>query len=214
MTVMGPIALCVAAVTGLLVAEQRGSRNGLWLTKPIASAAFVWLGLESGALDTTYGQFVLAGLVLCMLGDLLLIPLGRAGIFRAGLFAFLLGHVAFSAAFVTRPLSSVGLVAAGASLAVFIYLVMRWLRRYVPSDMVVPVRAYMVVIGAMSALACAVTTAGGPWQVAAGALAFTASDVAVARDRFVRHEFMNRAWGLPLYYGAQLLIAATPALVS
>jgi uncharacterized membrane protein YhhN len=201
-------------VAGLLVAERRGSRNGLWLTKPVASAAFVWLGFESGALDSTYGQFVLAGLVLCMLGDLLLIPLGRAGIFRAGLFAFLLGHVAFSAAFVTRPLSSIGLLAGGASLALFIYLVMRWLGRHVPSDMAVPVRAYMVVIGVMSALACAVTTAGGPWQVAAGALAFTASDVSVARDRFVRHEFMNRAWGLPLYYGAQLLIAASPALVS
>jgi hypothetical protein len=35
----------------------------------------------------------------------------------------------------------------------------------------------------------------------------------VARDRFVRHEFANRAWGLPLYYGAQLLIAATPSLM-
>ena len=57
------------------------------------------------------------------------------------------------------------------------------------------------------------TVAGGPWQVAVGALAFTASDVAVARDRFVKNGFQNRAWGLPLYYGAQLLIAATPVLM-
>ena len=68
-------------------------------------------------------------------------------------------------------------------------------------------------LGAMATLACGVTAAGGPWQVAVGALAFTASDVAVARDRFVKREFLNRAWGLPLYYGAQLLIAATPALL-
>jgi uncharacterized membrane protein YhhN len=211
---MAAIVLCAIAVTGLLLAEHRGSRNGLWLTKPVASAAFIWLGLESGALDSTYGQLVLAGLVLCMIGDVLLIPLGRPGIFRAGLFAFLLGHVAYSAAFVTRPLAAVGLVAGGAALAAFIYLVLRWLGRSVPDDMVVPVRAYMVVIGLMAALACAVTAAGGPWQAAVGALAFTASDVSVARDRFVRHEFRNRAWGLPLYYGAQLLIATTPALVS
>lgn len=46
----------------------------------------------------------------------------------------------------------------------------------------------------------------------AGALAFTASDVSVARDRFVQHGFVNRAWGLPFYYAAQLLIAATPAM--
>jgi uncharacterized membrane protein YhhN len=214
MTMTGPIALCVVAVAGLLLAEHRGSRIALWLTKPVASAAFIWLGLESGALDSTYGRLVLAGLVLCMLGDVLLIPLGRPGIFRAGLFAFLLGHVAYSAAFVTRPLAAVGLVAGGAALSVFIWLVLRWLGRSVPSDMVVPVRAYMAVIGVMATLACAVTAAGGPWQAAVGALAFTASDVSVARDRFVRHEFLNRAWGLPLYYGAQLLIAITPALGS
>jgi len=35
----------------------------------------------------------------------------------------------------------------------------------------------------------------------------------VARDRFVRHQFSNRAWGLPLYYAAQLLLATTPALI-
>lgn len=211
---MRPIALCVVAVVGLLLAERRRSRTGLWFAKPVASAAFIWLGLESGALDTVYGQFVLAGLVLCMLGDVLLIPHDQPGVFRAGLFAFLLGHVAYSAAFVTRPLAPVGLVAGGMALAAFIYLVLRWLGRSVPADMVVPVRAYMLVIGVMSALACAVTAAGGPWQAAVGALAFTASDVSVARDRFVRHEFANRAWGLPLYYGAQLLIATTPALVS
>ncbi len=211
---MGPIALCVIAVIGLLLAERRGSRVGLWLTKPVASAAFIWFGLEAGALDTRYGQLVLAGLALCMLGDVLLIPLGKPGIFRAGLFAFLLGHVAYSAAFLTRPLAPVGLVAGGLALAAFIYLVLRWLGRSVPAGMVLPVRAYMLVIGVMSALACAMTAAGGPWQAAVGALAFTASDVSVARDRFVRHEFANRAWGLPLYYGAQLLIATTPALVS
>lgn len=165
---MQPILLCVIAVAGLLIAERRGSPAGLWLTKPVASAAFIWLGLESGALDSGYGQLVLAGLVLCMLGDLLLIPLGRPAIFRAGLFAFLLGHVAYSAAFATRPLAPIGLVAGGMALAAFIYLVLRWLGRSVPADMVVPVRAYMVVIGVMSTLACAVTAAGGPGRRRSG----------------------------------------------
>jgi uncharacterized membrane protein YhhN len=76
-----------------------------------------------------------------------------------------------------------------------------------------PVRIYMVVIGVMTALACGVSAGGGPWAVAVGALAFAASDVSVARDRFVRPEFVNRAWGLPLYYAAQLLLATTPALI-
>ena len=209
----GPYVLCAAAVAGLLWAEYRGSDRGLWLTKPVASLAFIWAGVAAGALDSNYGQFVLAGLVLCLLGDVLLIPRERPAVFRAGVFAFLLGHVAYSAAFVTRPLDLFGLAAGAVLLAVVVGGSLRWLAATLPSDMVWPVRVYMVVIGVMSTLACGVTAAGGPWTVAVGALAFTASDISVARDRFVRHEYLNRAWGLPLYYAAQLLIATTPAMM-
>jgi uncharacterized membrane protein YhhN len=208
-----PYLLCALAVAGLLWAEWRGSRPGLWLAKPLASLAFIWAGVAAGALDSAYGQWVLAGLVLCLLGDVLLIPLERPAVFRAGVFAFLLGHVAYSAAFVTQPLDGFGLAGGAILLAVVVFGVLRWLASSLPADMVWPVRIYMIVIGVMSTLACGVSAAGGPWAVAVGALAFTASDVAVARDRFVQQEFLNRAWGLPLYYGAQLLIASTPALI-
>ena len=73
--------------------------------------------------------------------------------------------------------------------------------------------AYLAVIGVMCALALAFTGAGGPVTVAVGALAFAASDLSVARDRFVHQDFFNRAWGLPLYYCAQLLLALSPAVV-
>lgn len=209
----GPYLLCAAAVAGLLWAERRGSHAGVWLTKPVASLAFIWAGLAAGALDSAYGQLVLFGLALCLLGDVLLIPLERPAVFRAGVFAFLAGHVAYSAAFLARPLDPFGLAAGAVLLAVVVGGVLRWLAPSLPADMAWPVRFYMVVIGLMSALACGVSAAGGPWAVAVGALAFTASDVSVARDRFVRHEFLNRAWGLPLYYAAQLLIASTPALL-
>lgn len=213
MMAMGPVALCVVAVAALLAAERRRSRTGMVIAKPVASAAFLWAALQWGALETHYGTLVLAGLALCMLGDVLLIPTDRPRVFRAGVFAFLLGHVAYASAFLTRPLSPPGLLAGGVLLVLVLGMVLRWLGRSLPPDMVVPVRAYMIVIGVMATLACGVTAAGGPWQVVVGALAFTASDVSVARDRFVRQAFVNRAWGLPLYYVSQLLIAATPALV-
>jgi uncharacterized membrane protein YhhN len=208
-----PYLLCAVAVAGLLWAERRGSSLGLWLTKPIASLAFIWAGLAAGALESAYGQLILLGLILCLLGDVLLIPHDRPTVFRAGVFAFLLGHVAYSAAFLTRPLDPFGLAAGAVLLAVVVGATLLWLRGALPRNMVWPVRVYMVVIGVMATLACGVTAAGGPWAVAAGALAFTASDISVARDRFVKHEFLNRAWGLPLYYAAQLLLAVTPALV-
>ena len=213
MSIPGPIVLCAVAVAGLLVAEYRDSRGGLWLTKPLASAAFIWLGLVSNALDSGYGRLVLLALALCLLGDILLIPRDRPKVFRAGVFAFLLGHVAYSAAFLSRPLAPGGLLVGAIGLGVVILTVLRWLGRSLPADMAGAVRTYMLVIGVMSALACGVTGAGGPWAVAVGALAFTASDISVARDRFVRRQFVNRAWGLPLYYAAQMLLATTPALI-
>jgi uncharacterized membrane protein YhhN len=58
--------------------------------------------------------------------------------------------------------------------------------------------------------AAAVTAAGrGPWFLAAGAVLFYLSDLAVARDRLVVKRFASRAWGLPAYYAGQLLLALT-----
>jgi uncharacterized membrane protein YhhN len=205
------IVVCAVAVAGLLMAERRGSQAGVWLTKPIASVAFIGSAVASGALESIYGRWVLVGLALCLAGDVLLIPRQRPAVFRAGVLAFLLGHVAYGAAFLTRPLAVWGLVLGGLLLAAALFVTWRWLAPSLPADMVASVRAYLVVIGAMATLASGVTAAGGPWAVAVGALAFTASDVSVARDRFVRHEFVNRAWGLPLYYAAQLLLSLTPA---
>ena len=214
---MGPgpfIVLCALAVAGLLVAERRRSQRGKWIAKPVASAAFVATALASGALDGAYGLLILAGLVLCWLGDVLLIPAGPVRVFRAGVFAFLAGHVAFGFAFLTQPLDLAWLVGAAACLGSVLWAVWRWLRSSIQAAMRRPVVAYLVVIGAMSTLAVAVSGAGGPATVAIGALAFTASDVSVARDRFVHDDFVNRAWGLPLYYCAQLLIALSPASVA
>ena len=206
--------LCALAVAGLLVAERRRSQPGKWVAKPLASAAFVATALASGALDGTYGRLILAGLLLCLLGDVLLIPSGRVRVFRAGVFAFLAGHVAFGLAFLTQPLDLAWLAGGAACLGIALWFVWRWLRASLQADMRGPVAAYLIVIGIMSTLAIGMTGAGGPATVAVGALAFTLSDVSVARDRFVREEFFNRAWGLPLYYCAQLLLALSPAAVA
>ena len=71
--------------------------------------------------------------------------------------------------------------------------------------------AYIVVITVM--VAAAVGTGvhdPQPW-IPFAAVAFFLSDLAVARERFVSSDFVNKLWGLPLYYGAQLVFAATAA---
>jgi uncharacterized membrane protein YhhN len=69
------------------------------------------------------------------------------------------------------------------------------------------VRAYTAILSAML-VAAAGASAADP-AIFAGALVFYLSDLTVARDRFVSPGFANGLIGLPLYYAAQLMLAAT-----
>jgi uncharacterized membrane protein YhhN len=198
-----------AAVAALLAAERLGSRPGVWLAKPLASTGFVALALARGAPDTRYGRWVLAALALGWLGDVLLIPKGAKRSFAAGLASFLLGHLAFVVAFLVRGTSGPWLAGGAAAAAALAVPVLRWLSPHVPASLRKAVLAYVAVISAMVATAAGAFGAGAGGLLLAGALAFFASDLAVARERFVERSFANKLWGLPLYYGAQLLLAST-----
>ena len=167
------------------------------------------LALARGAGASGYGRLVLAALVLGWLGDVLLVPKGARRAFAAGLAAFLLGHLAFAAAFVVRGAAPAWLAAGALGAAVAALPLARWLLPHVPEQLRVPVRAYVLVISAMVACAFGAFGATRDGALLAGALAFFLSDLAVARERFVEKGFPNKLWGLPLYYGAQLLLAWT-----
>jgi uncharacterized membrane protein YhhN len=205
------VLLTLTAVAALLLSRWRGFRPGTWVAKPLASTGFVAVALAAGALGTRYGQLVLLALALSWLGDVLLIPKQVKAAFLAGLVSFLLGHVAFAAAFVARGVSLPALAVTAALLAVPLVLALRWLGPHVEGSMRLPVRAYVTVISAMVMCAAGTVWAAGNPMILLGALAFYASDLAVARERFVVHTFTNELWGLPLYYGAQLLLAWTVA---
>jgi len=68
---------------------------------------------------------------------------------------------------------------------------------------------YLVAISSMMSLAAGTWAAAGGSLIVAGAGLFVLSDLAVARNRFVAPGFVNRAWGLPLYFAGQLLLAAS-----
>jgi uncharacterized membrane protein YhhN len=199
--------ITLAALIGLLVSERLGSAGGRWVFKPLASAGFIATALEVGAADHVYGRVVLAALVLSMLGDVLLIP-RRTAFFMAGIAAFLLAHVAFAAAFVVRGVEP--LVVLGAAVVLFVpsWIVLRWLRPFLPQRFLVPVSVYVLAVTSMMVLALAtVAASNGPWLIGAGAGLFYASDFFVARNRFVKPGLTNRLAGLPLYYAGQILLA-------
>jgi uncharacterized membrane protein YhhN len=196
-----PSDLALAAVSALLgahlVAEARGAAVARAATKVAASLGFVALALLGGV-EGPFGAGILAGLVLSVAGDALLLS-GRRAAFLAGLAAFLLAHVAYAAAFAGASAPAAWtLLPLGAALA----LALRWLWPHL-GTMKGPVVAYCLVISAMVFLALGVARP----EVRAGAVLFYLSDLLVARDRFVQPGLANRLAGLPLYYAAQVLLA-------
>jgi uncharacterized membrane protein YhhN len=204
------IAVTAFFLTGLLVAEVREDQSVIWLCKPLASAGFVGAAMAAGALGSGYGRAILAGLVFSWIGDVLLIP-HHSGAFLGGLTVFLLGHLAFSAAFLLRDHAPGWTAVALALLGTIAAAVDRWLLPHVAASLRLPVRLYTAVTTVMVALAAGSLAAGGPLLGFAGAVTFYLSDLAVARDRFVQRSFLNKLWGLPVYYAAQLLLAGSVA---
>ena len=88
------------------------------------------------------------------------------------------------------------------------WFIWRWLAPHV-GDMAGPVGAYIVVITVMVVMAFAAFGAGATILIPIGAVPFSTSDIAVARNQFVAPGVMTRVRGLPLYYLAQVLLAAT-----
>lgn len=192
--------VCLAALGVLLVAEARGNGPLRAMAKTIASGAFIVVGLL--AYDgSAYARWIVIGLVLGAVGDVFLLGSNKRA-FLAGLVAFLLGHLAYVVAVaqivpICQWAGWLAIVPVVAGIAALV-----WLRPHT-GKMTIPVIAYVVVITTMviAALATERTT------LRLGAVVFFASDLAVARHRFVERALSNKLWGLPAYYAGQLLIA-------
>lgn len=179
-----------ALVAGFAVldwyAVWRGSRGLERLAKPLTMVALLAAALSMGAADTVSGHRLLAGLVLGLVGDVALLGDGERR-FLAGLSAFLVGHLAYTAAFLpagpqTLALALPGLVPVVVVVALVARPVLVGAAAQGGAAMGAAVAAYMLVIGAM------VVTAWGTGRplVAAGATVFMVSDAVLAHARFVR----------------------------
>ncbi|MCK5377764.1 MAG: lysoplasmalogenase [Acidobacteria bacterium] len=205
-----PIAIWVAveisAVTWLLTAIRRDRTRERWMAKPAASAVFVVFGLMRADIHSAFDLWMVAGLILGMAGDLLLI---ERQTFRWGLLTFLAGHAAYIVAFDrAQPWSTWSLVVLF-PLVLAAGLVARWLWPHT-SSMRAAVLAYIVIISLMAWGGIALSLSGAlPVTAGIGATLFFLSDLAVARHRFVKESFINRALGLPAYYAGQMLLALT-----
>lgn len=180
------------------------------LAKLSASTLFVVVAWSLDALRSSYGQWIVAALCLGWLGDALLLSRAPKA-FMAGLLAFLLSHLVFAAAFASSALSMSGAAVASIPALGAAAIVLRWLLPHTPAGFRLPVVAYVVAILGMCVAASAYAVGTGHWAALLGALMFASSGLAVARDRFVPAGHLNRLWGWPMYFAAQLVFAWTVA---
>ena len=202
--------LAALLLAALLWAEQDRRPGRVLPIKAALSALFVLLALLLPHPLPAYYLPVLYGLCLGLVGDVCL-ALPHPAAFRAGLLAFLLGHLAYVYAFaaLVRPAHWINpgfMLLVGAGVWIF-----WWLRPRL-GRLKWPVIAYIVAISLMLAGAWAIwlrsaLKPGLDWAILLGALCFYLSDLCVARDRFVKTQYRNRWLGLPLYYAGQFLLA-------
>lgn len=204
-----PIVAAGLLACAVLVASQIGGFHGAAIAaKLLASSSFVALAISAGAMRSAFGRLLLAGLLLSWIGDMLL--LGRTqALFLSGLCAFLLAHLAYVTAFIARGVNWRWVAAAAIPVALTSAFVSAWLSPHVPDAMQIAVRLYTVVISCMVIAAIGTRGAGAGLAIPVGALLFYFSDLSVAAGQFMQTEFPNYVWGLPFYYGGQLLLAGS-----
>lgn len=202
-TALATVCMLAGTGAGLLAGRVAEASAGLKMIAATAYLAFAW---QLGATQTAYGRWILAGLMASWIGDLLLISEHSPRIFGAGLLAFLAAHVLYTLAFLgQRPAALVGAPIAVVMLAFSTVVLRRLSAAGLAGRMRDAVIVYLAAISAMVALAVAMRSP----LVAAGAVTFAASDLFVARHRFVTRSPWNRRLGLPLYFAAQLMLAAS-----
>ena len=206
------IAICMLGFAVTIVSEGRDYSKGKWIFKPLASTAFILLAYSVGALDSTYGSWILLGLTLSWLGDVLLIPKDSHRSFIFGIISFLLGHVAYTLGFWSLGFNLPALFASIVGAVIASWFIYRWLSASLvgPFKAVVPVYIGVIMVMVVTAISAAVHVAAVSLIV--GAVLFAVSDIFVARERFVASGIINRMVGLPMYYIAQLVLAFSVAI--
>lgn len=209
--VIAAISLTVLAAVALVRAEANWrtgeSRIAVWLTKPLASVGFLLTAILAGALSHSFGQLIFVGLLLGAIGDVLLIPDGDGAGFKLGMASFLGGHVVYVCAFFVSGLFTAWSVATILLMTCVGVFSLRIFWPHVRGLLRPLLVAYVIVISLMAVSATGMTVARGSALYLTAAGLFVVSDILVARDRFIRHQTINGAVALPMYFLAQLLFA-------
>lgn len=196
------LALALVVAVGDWVAVSREHKVLEYVCKPLTMVVLIAATLALDVDDTAVRTWFLVALVLCLLGDvLLMLP---QDLFVFGLASFLLGHVAYIVGMhvdgVDATRLGIGAVLVLGAMAVIGLRILRGVRSGPEPELTGPVVAYMTVISAM------VASAIGTGHVAgvAGAMSFYASDALIAWNRFLRETRHGHLAVMVTYHLAQV----------
>lgn len=171
-----------------------------YVLKAVPVACLIVIALRS--FNSIRRIFVLLALIFCVAGDILL-DLDRSANFKLALAAFLIGHIFYIATFLQTVRLEKRRVPWLAGIAAYLIAVAFFLRN-IPGDVIVPVMAYLVVIGFMAI--SSFLMADFSWLVSLGSLVFVASDTIIAVNKFLRPLPNSTLYNIGLYFAAQMLI--------
>lgn len=174
------------------------------VSKPLTTVLVIALALVAGA-DTVQTVIAVVALLLCLVGDVVLMPVFDN--FVLGLGSFLLGHVAFVALFIRYGLDVWWMGAFAVGLTVLLVAtagrrIVAGAGRHHPA-LRLPVGAYLAVISAMTIVGWST----GRWLVVAGTALFVTSDSILGWARFVASQAWMSVTIMITYHGAIALLA-------
>lgn len=208
-----PVGILIAAALAIAAGLGALPQAVLFVAKPLTTVLLIVHAARRGADEPRARRWIVAGLVLSLVGDVALLwP--KEG-FLPGLIAFLLAHLAYIAAFHGRtrfaarwqPFAAYALIAA---------LVLTMLWHGVPAALRIPVLLYVACLGSMAAQSAVVWlaargTAAEPLARtgAIGGALFMLSDALLATNKFAGPLPLASLWVLASYWAAQWCIASS-----
>ncbi len=199
--------LMVVLVAGMLWGEWTHRRAVYGLFKMLGAALFLAVAFRYGLnLEGQNGWFQ-AGFVAAAIGDAFLISSDKK-MFKIGILAFLLGHVLYMVGVWGLPRDFSTLRLLGLSgVVLFTVIVIGFLWKKLSPSFRPLVSGYILVLSSLMALTSISHPMMDSWGPFFWSITFAASDLCVARNRFIQESPWNRVVGLPLYFGAQLYLA-------
>ncbi len=196
------LTLALVAACGNWMAVHQEYKPLEYVCKPLTMVLLAGTALALDVDDSAVRTWFVIALVLCLVGDvLLMLP---KDLFVFGLAAFLLGHIAYIVGMHVDGVEGgrffIGIALVMVVLAVLGTIILRGVRAGPDPKLAGPVVAYMFVISAM------VASAIGVGQVAGvlGASLFYVSDALIAWNRFLRETRHGHLAIMVTYHLAQV----------